>query len=340
MYLEMEYRQRCASRGLGEAATEAALEVVRDLAAEEGGPDGWLGNVGPAAVESFIARRVEAGRAGEDALVSLARYFLVLAAADRGSAESANSVTTLLYSYISPIGILPAMSGRLASLHGEDVRSRVVSDIAFPVPGSPPRAYAAPTAAFVAALERELGAGAAHRVLAWNVHGVPPEAFAAERAFFLAAPSIQAWLDGYHLRQVSVLEGHAADGSLWFEQRITRRVVEFVRENPEILGGVVEGDRVLMTKIPYDPDRFLGSRDRLERRRLACHCPLAASSITESHAGVASLWCSCSAGYEKFLLDVAFGEETRAEVLESVLGGDERCRFAVAIPPGLMPRRI
>jgi hypothetical protein len=340
MYLEKEYRQRCAGRGLDEAATDAALAVVGDLAAEEGGPDGRLGNVGPAAIESFIARRAAAGRAGEDALVALARYFLVLAAADRDSAGAANEVTRLLYSYLSPIGILPAMSARLASLHGEAIRSRVVSGIAFPVPGSPPRAYAAPTAAFVAALERELGAGAAHRVLAWNVHGIPPEAFAGERALFLAAPSIQAWLDGYHARQVAVLEAHAADGSLWFEQRITRRVVEFVRESPEVLGGVVEGGRVLMTKIPYDPDRFLGSGDPLERRRLACHCPLAASSITESGAGVPSPWCSCSAGFEKFLLDVAFGEETRAEVLESVLGGSERCRFAVTIPPGLMSKRI
>ena len=340
MYLESEYRQRCASRGLGEAATEAALAVVGELAAEEGGPDGTLRNIGPAAVESFIARRVTSGRTGEDALVALARYFLVLAAADRDSAGAANAVTTLLYSYISPIGILPAMSGRLASLHGDALRSRVMSGIAIPLPGSPPRDYAAPTAAFVAALDRELGSSAAHRVLAWNVHGVPPGAFAGERAFFLAAPSIQAWLDGYHARQVSVLEGHAADGSLWFEQRITRRVVDFVRDSPEILGGVVEGDRVLMTKIPYDPDRFLGSGDPLERRRLACHCPLAASSITETGAGVPSLWCSCSAGFEKFLLDVVFGEETRAEVLESVLGGDERCRFAVTIPPGLVSGRL
>lgn len=340
MYLEREYRQRCSDRGLDETATDAALAVVNDLAAEEGGPDGTLRNVGRAAVESFIARRLASGRMDEDALVALARYFLVLAAAERDSAGTAREVTTLLYAYLSPIGILPAMSGRLASLHGEAIRSRVMSDIQVPVPGSPPREYAAPTAAFVSALEGELGSAASRRVLAWNVHGIPAEAFAEERALFVSAPSIQAWLDGYHARQVAVLEKHAADGSLWFEQRITHRVVDFVRDHPEILGGVVDGDRILMTKIPYDPDRFLGSSDPIERRRLACHCPLAASSITESGAAVPSLWCSCSAGYEKFLLDVVFGEETGAEVLESALGGDERCRFAVTIPAGLRSGRI
>ena len=90
-----------------------------------------------------------------------------------------------------------------------------------------------------------------------------------------------------------------------------------------------------MTKIPYDPDRFIASKDPLERRRLACHCPLAAASITAAGTGVPPLWCDCSAGFEKFLLDVVFGVETRAEVLESVLAGSERCRFAIGIPPGI-----
>lgn len=339
MYLEDEYRKRCAARGLGEAATDAALAVVGALAAEAGGPDGTLRNISLPAVESFIARFVRGGQAGEDDLVALARYFLVLAANDPASADAANAVTIRLSAYLSPIGILSAMSDRLASLHGEVVRSRVMSDVEVPVPGSPPESYPAITSAFVRALERELGPVGARRILAWNVHGIPPQAFAGERELFLAAPSIQAWLDGYHARQVAVLASHAADGSLWFEQRITRRVVEFVRDSPEILGGVVDGDRVFMTKIPYDPDRFLASRDPLERRRLACHCPLAASSITETGAGVPPLWCSCSAGFEKFYLDVVFGEETEAEVLESVLAGDDRCRFAVAIPQGLMTRR-
>ncbi|HRY72473.1 MAG TPA: DUF6144 family protein, partial [Spirochaetia bacterium] len=104
----------------------------------------------------------------------------------------------------------------------------------------------------------------------------------------------------------------------------------------EILGGVEEGGAVYATKIPYDPDRFLLSDDPLERRRLACHCPLAASTITPEGAGVPPLWCACSAGYEKFLFDVVFGEETEVEVLESVLAGDARCRFKIMIPESVL----
>jgi hypothetical protein len=149
---------------------------------------------------------------------------------------------------------------------------------------------------------------------------------------------VETWAAGYHARQVAVLERHAADGELWFEQRITRQVVDFVRGSPEILGAVREGDFLMTTKIPYDPDRYLSSKDPLERRRLACHCPLAASSIKAEGAGVPASWCACSAGYEKALFDAVFGEETEVRVLESVLGGAERCRFAVRIPDSRLKR--
>jgi hypothetical protein len=55
-------------------------------------------------------------------------------------------------------------------------------------------------------------------------------------------------------------------------------------------------------------ERHIPSADPLEKRRLACHCPLASSFIMVSGAGVPSVWCACSAGYEKFLFDVTFGK--------------------------------
>jgi predicted hydrocarbon binding protein len=45
-----------------------------------------------------------------------------------------------------------------------------------------------------------------------------------------------------------------------------------------------------------------------------------------------STWCDCSAGFEKTLFDNAFGESLEVEVLESVLDGSERCRFAIKLP--------
>ena len=233
MYMEAEYKERCAARGLSEAAVGEALAVVAGLDAAARGPDGTLRHVPLAAVEAHIARAFAAGSPPEATLLALARYFTVLGLGEKegpggagatGAAEAKahlNGLVARLLAYLSPIGILDAMSGRLAALEGEEIRARVMAGVAIPPAGAPPEAYPPATAAFVAALGREAGPERARRVLAWNVHGIPPEAFAGERTLFLAAPSIQAWLDGYHARQVAVLERHAADGTLWFEQRIT-----------------------------------------------------------------------------------------------------------------------
>jgi hypothetical protein len=331
MRKEKEYRERCAARGLDATALDAAVAAVEALEARarEGGAESDV--IPLTLVESHIADLVASGGASEERILAFARYFVVLG-------EDQKAIRLL--AYLLPIGVLPAMAGRIAELEGEARRDRIMAHVAIPPAGSPPEAYPAATKAFLAALESELGTERAGRVLKWNVHGIPAAAFAEERDFFLSAPSVDAWLVGQHERQVAVLARHAESGKLWYEQKITPRVVEFVRSNPEICGGRREGRLIYTAKIPYDPDRWLGSTDPVERRRLACHCPFAASTITAAGAGVhagasaavSALWCSCSAGYEKVMYDAVFGIETECEVLESVLTGGERCRFAIWIP--------
>lgn len=329
MYKETEFRDRCAARGLAPEATDKAVAWVRALETEAAGPDGTLATASLAKVERHVAGLVARGEAEEARLMALARYF---------AAAGIDAVAIRLLAFLLPVGILPAMADRLAELEGCAARDKVMAGVEVPPTGAPPEAYPAATEAFVAALQAELGPEKARRVLCWNVHGIPEAAFASEREAFLAAASLEEWLKAYHGRKVRELSKHAEDGTLWFEQRITPAVVDFVRQNQELLSAVSDGRHLWATKIPYDPDRFLTSRDPLEKRRLACHCPLAASSITETGAAVPAAWCACSAGYEKFLFDTVFGEETEAEVTESVLAGDPRCRFRIRIPGHVLAR--
>ncbi|MBL8965568.1 MAG: hypothetical protein JNG85_01095 [Spirochaetaceae bacterium] len=329
---EKEFRERCALRGLEAADIERAVDWVRRLVEEAAGYDGGLSSASPETFKRFASLDAGAGADAPDRLLAYARYCAVIGRED---------LVVWLSSLLLPIGVLPAVSERLAALEGEELRDLVFRGVEIPPSGAFPEAYPAPTALVVSRLEAALPPERAYRVLCQNVHRVPDAAFAAEKEAFGKAATIDEWLQAWHARQVAALERHAADGTLWYEQRITQAVVEFVRANPEVLGGRREGNRVYITKIPYDPDRWLASTDPLERRRLACHCPLAASSITSGGAGVSPAWCACSAGYEKRILDVVFGlaesgGETESEVLESVLGGAGRCRFAVVIPPAVL----
>ncbi len=323
MFKQSEFMARCAARGLDEAATARAVTVVAVLEQSAAGPGGTLADAEPASVERHVARLVETGTADESTLMAMARYFAVI---------KNEQLAIRLLAYLLPVGVLPAMAGRLRELEGDAIADRVLAGLSFPPTGAAPEAYPAATTDFVTALVRELGAERAERVLDWNVHGIPVSAFAPERERLLELGSVDAWLGDYHERQVAELARHAADGTLWYEQKITGAVVEFVRSHPEVQGGVRVGDTIFVTKIPYDPDRYLRETDPLEKRRLACHCPLAASSITENGAGVPAAWCACSAGYTKFMFDVAFGEPTKATVISSVLAGDPVCRFAIRVP--------
>lgn len=324
MRYESEYRSRCAERGLDQEAVDRATATVRALEADALGEGLQLPDIPAELVERRVAAIVASGADASEAIAALARYFAV-AKADR--------LAIRLLSYLLPIGVLETMSARAREAAGADaIAERILGRVAIPRPGSPPEAYVGPTKAFVEALAAELGPKGERSVLNCNVHGIPAQAFAPERARFLELGSVELWLADYHERQVETLRRHAADGSLWFEQRITPEVAEWVASRPDILGGVREGERILVTKIPYDPDGYLRQIDPLERRRLACHCPLARSGIGKAGAAVPAAWCHCSAGFEKVLFDAAFGQDTEVEPLETVLSGADSCKFSVRIP--------
>ena len=327
MYKEREFIERLKKRGQDPMAIDVSVSIIAML-------EKWLIDAACslerpdlAAVEAWIAANREDREGIDVKILTSARYFNV-------TGEIA--ITIRLLAYLLPIGVLPSMAERLVALEGEDLGTKILNNLEFPTTGAPPEDYPAATARFVLALQEELGEDRARKVLAWNVHGIPRESFLDERERLRELGSIDEWLLDYHMRQVEILRQHARDKTLWYEQKITQEVIDFIEPRPEIMSGVRVENIIYMTKIPYDPDRYLRATDRLEKRRLACHCPLAASSITAETAGVPGLWCSCSAGYTKFRFDVVFGVETEAEVLESVLSGGDLCRFAIKIPASVL----
>jgi hypothetical protein len=143
---------------------------------------------------------------------------------------------------------------------------------------------------------------------------------------------MEEFLLGEHGRLVAELEEVMRSGRLWYEQVITPEVVEYVRGDQTIQNGVLVGDIVLKSKIPFAPDKWLREKDPKMRCYYACHCQLAREAILNDTAVPLATFCYCSAGYEKLPLEVVLGVPLEVEVLESVLAGGERCRFAVKIP--------
>ena len=105
-----------------------------------------------------------------------------------------------------------------------------------------------------------------------------------------------------------------------------------MKNNQEINTGIRRGDKIFKVKIPYAPQQFLKEEDPTMRKYYACHCQLVRTAIRDGKPKISPIFCYCSAGFEKLHFDVIFGEPVEIEVLETLLKGDIRCRFAIKIP--------
>lgn len=320
---EKEFRDYCKSRKLSEKAVESAVATVHEFEKYLGMKGKTFESAAVGDVEEHVSLLISQGKNSMDRLLALARY---------SNMTKKNDI--YFASILGARNVLPTLSDRVAAMSGEKTRQKIFGDVELPPLGSPPEKYPIVTRCVMERLEGELTPEMCRKVLAGNMHNVPPESLKEHREEFLKARSIDEFLRDLHGSVIVKLEGLMAEGRLFYEQKITPRVVEFVRGNQELLSGVRQGDKIYVTKLPYAPEDYLNETDPLTKRYYACHCPLARASIREREPKISPTWCYCSGGYEKLLFDVIFDEQVEVEVLESALGGDLRCRFAIKIPEG------
>ena len=173
-------------------------------------------------------------------------------------------------------------------------------------------------------------------ILTWNYHKIPVESFSEKKKRFESSKTIDEYLMNEHKRLIMELESCMKEGKIWYEQKITPAILEFVQNNQEICTGARYGNNIYITKIPYDPEQYLKENDPNLKAYYACHCPLVRSALLDEKIKIPSIFCYCSSGYEKLPYDVIFEENVEVELLESVLNGDYRCRFAIKIPEDKM----
>jgi hypothetical protein len=322
---EKEFRDYCKKRNLDEKAIESAVAAVHEFEKYLGMKGKTFESAAVGDVKEYVSLLMSQRRNSMDRLLALARY---------NNMTKKNDIYIYLASILGARNVLPTLSDRVAAMVGEKTRQRIFDGVELPPLGSPPEKYPIVTRCVMERLEGELSPEMCRKVLAGNMHNVPPESLRKHREEFLEAKSIAEFLRDLHRNVVAKLESLMAEGSLFYEQKITPQVLEFVRSNQEVLSGVLQGDKIYVTKFPYAPEDYLNETDSRMKRYYACHCPLARTSILEGEPKVSPTWCYCSGGYEKLLFDVIFDEQVEVEVLENALGGDLRCRFAIKIPEG------
>ena len=320
---EALFREYCQKRQFDASVTEASVQAVKDFEGYVTATGSTLASVTTDFLGNYLQQLSQAGTATEERLIALARYAYI---------THRNELFVQLVHVAEAPGILPTLEARARQIIGEEAADRIFRGISLPPNGSPTDAYPPVVEEIVTRMQATLPAEACRQVLAGNMHKIPEAAFADMKERFQKNPDIDAFLADRHARLVQDLEDHMNQGKLWYEQEITPDVLQYVRDHPEIQSGVRHGDIIYVTKIPFNPQAYLDEKDPTRKRYDACHCPLARTSILSGKPPVSSLFCYCSAGYEKLPFEVIFGEPVQVEVLESVLGSSDRCRFAITIP--------
>jgi len=322
---ETGFRRYLQKRKVKAKAIDSSVGVVREFEKHLKEKKQTLDSASVDALKEYISILIEEGKNSEDRLLAIARYCYF---------AKKNDLYSYLASVLGATNVLPDIGERLEKVAGEETRRRVYEGVEFPPIGAPQDDYPKLTKMILERMEAELPPTKCREVMTWNYHGVPTATFREAKKRFERSTSIDEYLKGEHEILVKELKSCMKKGQLWFEQEITPEVLEFVKNNQEINTGVRRGDRIFKVKIPYSPRQFLEEKDPIMKRYYTCHCQLVRTALRDGRPKISPTFCYCSAGYEKLHFDVIFDEPVEVELLETLLKGDSRCRFAIKIPEG------
>jgi CheY-like chemotaxis protein len=271
-------------------------------------------------LDAYLQMLEKHKQATRKAFIALMRYFKMVKRHD---------LFIRLTQYTGKLNVIESIIERANHLHGKEFISTILSDLNMPSLGTPPEKVVIFTNELMNRLKHHLRETEIKAVLTGNNHQIPEGAFAQELVEYENASTFEEYLQGLHARQVAILQQHADESKIWFEQFINQEVVDYVSKDPLLLSGVIKDNHLHLKKIPYDIDGFLKETDPLKRRYLSCHCPFAREAILHQNPDISPLWCYCSAGFEKLPFETVLKQKLKIEVIKSVLAGDDECRFII-----------
>ncbi|XMB72237.1 hypothetical protein RJI07_09040 [Mycoplasmatota bacterium WC30] len=234
-----------------------------------------------------------------------------------------------LTKYTGMLGVMENIIKRLKNFKGTAITERILGDFVPPALGTPPNKLPLYVNELMEILDGNLNPTETEKVLAGNNHSVSKEAMLPEKIEYENAASFEVYLKERHNRKIAELTKHYEAGTVWFEQVITKEVIEFVAGNQEILSGKIENGKLYVTKIPYDTLAYINAEDNIFKKYYGCHCPFAREAIKEGNLNISERFCYCSAGFAKFPFEVILDQKLKVKVLESILGDSDICRFEI-----------
>jgi hypothetical protein len=275
---------------------------------------------------AFCNILIQEGHNTYDNLLAVARY---------GVFTKNNEIYVAILEVLDGSEAQPNLYRKVGEMFGETVRDEVFAGIGVSPLGKPSPEKPQDMFPVIERLIDKVGQKEVELLLSTCLRDLPDKYFGNERRKFIKADDIDDYLKKKHRSFVRWIRKCQRKGELFFAQEITDEVVAFVKNNQEIESGVLDGNVLYVSKIPYNTKHYLAETDPTLKRYYACHCPWAREAIKNSNFRLNPVFCNCSGGFHKKPWEVIFDQTLKVEVLESVLKGDFRCRFAIHLPEKL-----
>lgn len=221
---------------------------------------------------------------------------------------------------------------KLSEKFGDQLRDTIFEGIERPTWGTPNTEKSRLMQIVLERFEQSTDTETCRQILSDCLRDLPEESYLKDKLLYSECNNFDEFLQRKRHQFITNLEQIKKDGELFFNQEITDDVIAFVRDNPEISQGARKGNVLYVTKIPYMTKEYLIETDEKMKRYYYCHCPWARESLIDDDVHVPDFFCQCSAGFHKKGFEVIFDQPLKADVLESVLKGDQQCRFAIHLP--------
>ena len=234
--------------------------------------------------------------------------------------------------------VMTNFSQRLTDEFGTEIHDAIFEDIKVPLgvhPKKKPKITKEVLNRFLETIDRRK----CTEFLANGLRDKYTDSYKSAREKYLEAKDIDEFLEIKRQDFLNTLQKHHDTRTLFFTQEIDATVLEYVKNQEGLTeAGIRDGNKVIITKIPYMTKQYLNETDEQKRRYYYCHCPWVREGFLVEDSPVDPIFCNCSGGYYKNFWEAVLDQPVKVELLESVLKGDSVCKFALHLPQEVIDR--
>ncbi len=224
-------------------------------------------------------------------------------------------------------------SKRLEEEYGKSIRDEVFRNIELPPFGIRPQQKAGITKELVKRFLAKIDYSTCRKFFEPGLRDKYPQSYEKPRELFRELNDIDEFLRRSHQNLVNTLTNHQKENTLFFTQEVDDEVIAYVKRDQTIETGVRNGERVIISKIPYSTKKYIHETDERKKRFLHCHNPWIRHALLNEDRPTDPVLCGCSAGYFKNFWEAMLNQPVKVEVLKSLINGDQTCEFVLHLPP-------